>query len=30
MKDDLGGKLMIEFDALRAKMYAYKKLVKKL
>ena len=30
MKDDLGGKLMIEFVALRAKMYAYKKLDKKL
>ena len=28
MKDDLGGKLMIEFVALRAKMYAYKKLDK--
>ena len=30
MKDELGGKLMIEFVALRAKMYTYKRLEKKL
>ena len=29
MKDELGGKIMTEFVALKAKMYAYKKIDKK-
>ena len=29
MKDKLGGKIMIEFVALRAKMYAYRKIDRK-
>ena len=29
VKDELGGKIMIELVALRAKMYAYRKIDKK-
>ena len=29
MKDELGGKIMIDFVALRTKMYAYRKIDKK-
>ena len=29
VKDDLGGKIMTEFAALRAKMYVYRKIDKK-
>ena len=29
MKDELGGKIVIDFVALRAKMYAYRKIDKK-